>query len=85
MAEEYRFNPHRRWRFDFADPKNRIAVEIEGGVWSLGRHVRGVGYIADCEKYNAAVLDGWRVLRYATEDQAREFPAHYRQLTRRQL
>ena len=62
---EYRFDPKRRWRFDFAWPSLKLAVEIEGGVWIRGRHVRPVGYLADLEKYNRAVVLGWRVLRYA--------------------
>jgi very-short-patch-repair endonuclease len=62
---EYRFDPERRWRFDFAWPSLKIAVEIEGGVWIRGRHVRPVGYLGDLEKYNRAVVLGWRVLRYA--------------------
>ena len=61
---EYRFAPPRRWRFDFAWPDKKLAVEIEGGVWSKGRHTRGKGFINDCDKYNAAVLLGWRVLRF---------------------
>lgn len=61
---EYRFARPRRWRFDFAWPDLRIAVEIEGGVYTRGRHVRPGGYQGDIEKYNAAVLAGWRVLRY---------------------
>ncbi len=63
-VEEYRFHPTRRWRFDFAIPYLRIAIEAEGGVWSGGRHVRGSGFTLDCEKYNAATVLGWRVLRY---------------------
>lgn len=63
-VREYRFDPNRRWRFDFAWPDARVGVEIEGGVWSRGRHTRGSGYQADCDKYNAATLLGWRVLRY---------------------
>lgn len=62
---EYRFDSERRWRFDFAWPSLKIAVEVEGGVWIRGRHVRPVGYLADLEKYNRAVVLGWRVLRYA--------------------
>jgi len=61
---EYRFDSERRWRFDFAWPSLKIAVEVEGGVWMRGRHVRPVGYLADLEKYNRAVVLGWRVLRY---------------------
>ena len=39
-------------------------MEIDGGTWSGGRHVRGDGYRRDCEKLNAATLAGWRVLRF---------------------
>ena len=56
----------RRWRFDFAWPDKMVAAEVEGGVWSRGRHTRGSGFVADCEKYNAATLLGWRVLRIPT-------------------
>lgn len=60
---EHRFAPPRRWRFDFAWPAAKVAVEVEGGLYTLGRHVRPAGYAADCEKYNEAQLRGWRVLR----------------------
>lgn len=62
-VQEVRFDPVRRWRFDFAWPAHKVAVEIEGGTWSNGRHSRGEGFEADCEKYNAAALLGWIVLR----------------------
>jgi hypothetical protein len=61
---EYRFSHSRRWKFDFAWPSIMLAVEVEGGVYSGGRHVTGSGYTADCEKYNQAALKGWTVLRY---------------------
>lgn len=63
---EHRFAPPRRWRFDFAWPDRRLALEVEGGTWTHGRHVRGRGYERDCEKYNAAALAGWTVLRVTT-------------------
>jgi len=63
---EHRFDPARRWRFDFAWPDRLLAVEVEGGIWSKGRHSRGAGFEADAEKYNAAVMLGWCVLRYST-------------------
>ena len=31
-------------------------------MWANGRHNRGVGYTKDCQKHNAAVLDGWTPL-----------------------
>ena len=64
---EYRFHPEREWRFDFAWPDRRIAAEVEGGGWVYGRHHRPKGYEQDCEKYNAATLLGWRVLRFTPE------------------
>lgn len=56
----------RRWRFDFSFPESKIAVEVEGGVHTNGRHNRGAGYEKDLEKYNEAVKLGWRVFRYTT-------------------
>lgn len=64
---EYKFHPERKWMFDFAWVKRKLAVEIEGGSWAQGRHTRGSGFAADCEKYNAAALLGWRVLRFTGE------------------
>ena len=67
FVPEYRFDPIRRWRFDWAMPSIKLAVELEGGTWANGRHVRGKGYENDCRKYNAAALQGWRVLRFTSE------------------
>ena len=65
---EYPFAPPRRWRFDFAFLEERIAVEIHGGVWSLGRHNRPKGYMADLEKMNTAQMMGWMVLQFTGDD-----------------
>jgi len=62
--DEYQFCDGRKWRFDFACPELAVAIEIEGGVWTRGRHSRGAGMISDMEKYNTAQLFGWIVLRY---------------------
>ena len=64
---EYTFFKGRKWRFDFAYTEHRIAIEVEGGTWSKGRHNRGQGFQNDCVKYNAATALGWRVFRYTTE------------------
>lgn len=66
-VREYRFHDTRNWRFDFCWPDHMLAVEVEGGVWANGRHNRGSGFIADCEKYNAAAILGWRVLRIPSD------------------
>jgi very-short-patch-repair endonuclease len=63
---EYRFSEARRWRFDWAWPERKIAVEEDGGVWVQGRHTRGAGYLKDMEKLNAAAELGYRVFRFQT-------------------
>ena len=60
---ELQFEPLRRWRFDYSWPEAKIALEVEGGIWSGGRHIRGKGFIGDMAKYNHAARLGWRVLR----------------------
>ena len=65
---EVRFHPERRWRFDFAFIEQKIAIELEGGIWIGGRHQTGKGFQGDCEKYNQATILGWRVLRYTADD-----------------
>ena len=62
-VREFRFAPPRRWRTDFAWPEQRLLLEVEGGVFARGRHVRPVGYENDVEKYNAAVLLGFKLIR----------------------
>ena len=56
---EWVFHPIRKWRFDFAWPAIKLAVEVEGR-----RHLTYAGFIEDCDKYNTATKMGWRVLRY---------------------
>ena len=56
---EYRFCD-RRWRFDFAWPSQRVAVEVNGGRYAFagGRHASD----GDNEKLRRAAALGWRVL-----------------------
>lgn len=64
---EFEFDGERRWRFDFAWPAQRLAVEVEGGTrYGLSRHSRGAGFEQDARKYNRAAELGWRVLRFST-------------------
>lgn len=67
LIQEYRFHPERAWRFDFAHPPSMTAVEVEGGVYSNGRHVRGKGFEEDCLKYSEAALMGWAVVRLTAD------------------
>ncbi len=60
---QFRFHPKRRWLSDFAWPDHDLLVEVEGGIYIRGRHVRGEGFRKDCEKYNAATTLGYKVIR----------------------
>lgn len=58
----------RKWRYDFVwEEPYYVVVEIHGGVYSRGRHVRGKGFTEDRRKINAATLSGWLVLEYTAE------------------
>lgn len=67
FEQEFEFHPKRKWRADFHLVGKKILVEVEGGIWSGGRHTRGKGYIGDMEKYNAATMMGFQVLRFSTD------------------
>lgn len=67
---EYRFDEsigRRRWRFDYAWIDRRVAMEVDGGAWTGGRHTRGTGYRNDIEKLAEAMCQGWIVLRVMPE------------------
>lgn len=83
-AREFQFAKPRRYRFDFAWPDAKLAVECEGGVWTNGRHTRGSGFVRDVEKYNLAVLMGWAVLR-VTSGMLRDDPAAFMEMVRQLL
>ena len=61
---EVSFVPGRRFRWDFAFCEEKLAIEIQGGTWSGGRHTRGGGYEQDCIKAQLAALAGWAVLPF---------------------
>jgi very-short-patch-repair endonuclease len=64
---QFRFCPDRRWRADFAYPAAMLLIEADGGTWTGGRHVRGKGFEADCEKTSTAAAMGYRVIRLTRE------------------
>ena len=67
FVKEYRFHPTRKWRFDFLW-KPDVAIEIEGGIFTQGRHSRGAGMQKDMDKYNQAMMMMYKVLRFSTTD-----------------
>lgn len=60
---EYRFaaDAGRRWRSDIAFPSVKVAIEIDGGLWTYGRHNRAASMLGDMEKGNAYAERGWVV------------------------
>lgn len=70
---EYRFAaPDRQWRVDAAFVSQKLAIEVEGGVWTQGRHTRASGFLKDMEKYNELAARGWRLLRFTPAELARD-------------
>jgi len=82
LEREWRVSPKRRFRFDFAIPKIKVAIEIEGGTWvnrrvkkksgeevtvQGGAHNSGTGYIKDVKKYNISQYKGWSLFRFTGE------------------
>ena len=67
FVKEFQFNTDRKWRFDYAILQHKVAIEVEGGAYTNGRHTRGAGFIKDMEKYNNATSNGWKLLRVTPE------------------
>ena len=61
-VEQFRAIPGRRFRWDLAWPAQKLLVEVQGGIWTGGKHSTGVGVTRDCEKANLAALAGFRCL-----------------------
>lgn len=63
-VKELQFAPPRKFRFDFAIPELKIAIEYEGLMSEKSVHTTIDGFTSNCEKYNLAQIMGWKVLRY---------------------
>ena len=57
-----RIIPGRGFVFDRVWPAQRVAVEVQGGLYINGAHSRGSGVERDCLKASMAAALGWRVL-----------------------
>lgn len=69
-APEYQFHKNRKWRIDwyFEHGNRRVALEVEGGVYTNGRHTRAAGFLKDMEKYNALSEAGIFLLRCTPDE-----------------
>lgn len=65
--EHQLFEKRGSWRFDLYYRDLMLGIECDGGVFSRGRHVRPQGFIDDAEKLNAALVEGWSVLRFTID------------------
>lgn len=63
LKYEYRFDQERKWRFDWAIPEKKIAIEYEGLNSEKSRHTTKKGFTGDTDKYNRAQVLGWKVIR----------------------
>jgi very-short-patch-repair endonuclease len=64
FEQEYRFDVKRKYRLDLAFPKQKVGIEINGGIWHGKAHSSPLMILRDMEKGNLLILSGWRVLRY---------------------
>lgn len=71
VLKELQFDAKRKFRFDYAIPEYRLAIEIDGGAFieGGGRHNRARGFIKDMEKMNLAAAQGWRVMHFTPQQQ----------------
>ncbi len=63
----------RKWRADIMLPDESIVIEIDGGVFTQGRHTRGQGFIKDIDKANATALLGWTLFRCTPQTVCKTF------------
>lgn len=69
LKQEYQFDDARKWKFDFAFPAVKIAVEYEGGIFmQRSGHNSHTGIQRDIDKYNRAQALGWKVIRCTAKD-----------------
>jgi hypothetical protein len=60
---ELQFDPVRKWRWDYAIPAEKIAIEFNGGMFmDKSGHSSVSGLLRDSEKQNAGVAQEWRVI-----------------------
>ena len=62
LIKEHKFHPTRRFRIDYFH-ESGVAIEIEGGIWTRGRHTRGMGFLSDMQKYNLMAERGILLFR----------------------
>ncbi len=59
LQSEVKFYPNRRFRFDFLEPRSKVAIEINGGNYAQGRHTRASALESEYEKMLLAASCGY--------------------------
>lgn len=70
-GREVKLSSEYAYRWDFVWAKYRLAVEINGGIWTVGGHSTGKGILRDMTKLRIATLAGYRSFQFhadAVED-----------------
>jgi hypothetical protein len=65
---EYVFAPPRKWALDWFFPAQRLALEIQGALFTHGRHTRGAALLKEHEKLNACAIAAIRVMFCTPDD-----------------
>lgn len=65
FEREFVFAPPRKWRSDWLITGTKVLIEFEGGLFAkrAAGHSSVTGILRDIEKYNAATLAGYVVMR----------------------
>lgn len=66
LETEYMFHPSRKWLADYAHPKSKTMIELDGGIWMKKGGHQGRGKLRDNEKQNSGNLQGWTTFRLST-------------------
>lgn len=67
VTREWKFHPTRKWRFDFALLEKQIAFEVQGGLYDSDKGHRAFASVQrDYEKFNAAMILGWKVFQLSS-------------------
>jgi very-short-patch-repair endonuclease len=67
LYTEEQLIPKRKYRFDFVNKEAKVAIEINGQIWSKGGHSSGTGLQRDYEKMNLAQCLGYAVFQLSSD------------------
>jgi very-short-patch-repair endonuclease len=65
FKQQFKAIPYRKFLWDFAWVKQKLLVEIQGGIFQKGAHSTGAGIERDMTKLNLATLNGYRCLQFS--------------------